>query len=812
LLAYKPDKSNDTSSMTIYTGNSADNKSNNIKQPLNSENLKVLSGDRDNVNYQIKDLTDLSTYRVLNDQEQYKMLCENISDAILNPIYNNYPKSNPTADVLIAHNHPTDAKPSVPDLQLSHYDLSMVLTHNSVYFIDYSAGVKNKANLQQFLNTRDSITGTLFPTCLQPSRMPQDDSEFNNFQEYNQRRKEARKLLSCDLELYQENSIKPEFDDLNNGLEYLKGFSDRQHLLLSAAIDFSENGKKKPMLKQTLQKLSTEPESLNIFLKTLAYYDNKANKNLIAQPDLFIEALTNSLEEVFRARALFYIEQHKCGDNKDQTLKSNIITALPEPSYLAKAIMNNDIDKLLNSTKLNGFDDFGYLLKDEAEYFKLLKAEFGIKVLRLPLEKVLSEDTYHKLLDKKSQFVRSLFLDEKFTKADQARLYWHKSFVAATATEATKSMNHFGDSALNELDFVASQAAKLTNEDVQDLQKNYLSLNSYDKKLYFIKHLLQNEHPLSKELPNIVPQSDLDHFRENLFTLCLKGSARNFLKCFEDKLNFKTKDLEQIRSVYKLQKKYAEQIIDAIGDSFQSQGVQLDQKLYDFFSSTRIPDKYKMQLASKLPMQDRDNEFYSKLFQLSRTTFNNVSYKLMSILSDKQKPFEISVRKNLPVTGNGQVIKSNINLEFDNTTQADFHSEQANKPNQENLNKLSKVIADFKLFITNDIDLNSKTIKELAKITSIYLNTELPPALSLESLNKKMYSEKMIEKLKNIDKSHYTKPEFQEIKNAFLIYLGKQQEEIKQKIVKFTNNRIMLDIFKPDLKKIESGIEFFKGK
>ncbi|NQY80127.1 MAG: hypothetical protein HRT47_07430 [Candidatus Caenarcaniphilales bacterium] len=764
------------------------------KKAATPAETKTLIGERESVFYSTGDGETPSTFTLLGSQQKESFFDKQIKTKINSFTtgdysYYNDPKSE---KYLTAHNHPDGTMPSNVDLRVSGLGLGLVLTQNSAYFIDYRDGVENTNKLKEtFLKYNKALSNA----CLETKRNSKEQKGLKKEDRkiLNERLQFSSKLLSCDLKTYKSNS---NLDELS------KPFTQKQISLINDCIEF---GKNNPLFAASMQKILETPEALNVLANALEIYEDKIGNNSAKD---FRQILIESLTEVFNAQTLFAID--RLDFTHQNSINSEILTNLPQPKKLATSIVTGNPNHFLfSSTLLDWHNETNLYRNDEITYFKSIQDKFGIKIARVPLKEILNEEQYNQFQHKKAEFVRDLFLDDKFSECSNARQYWLKSFMPINVHEGVTAINQLPDNAIWQTSLLANKAVKvLSSNNIEDLRTAYNNLSSKKKKLFFLSELWKESPPSVKHLNEIISAQELKRFSDDFHQLCLRKCVRGFMRSFKDRLDLDSSHLEQVNFIASQYQDegYANEIIDAIGHSLKKKGSQVDEKMYEFFKSDRIPSKCKEELAALLPLQERNNPYYEKLRKDSVRNYY-ISFKLMNILQAKLKPFSISdYQPNLTKSKNieEQKPKTNASTETGSSKVNDI-PDKARSSEQ-----LAEIISDFKLFASKTTVINSNTLKYLSEITPIYLNTKFPPSFTLDSLDVGRYADDLIEVLREIDNSHYSKNEFKEIKKAFLEYLNNQKIKFEKNLLS-ADVSVLKEMAEEKIVKNEAKIEFFES-
>ena len=449
-----------------------------------------------------------------------------------------------------------------------------------------------------------------------------------------------------------------------------------------------------------------------------------------------------------------YLRIDRFDSKNPQNINSETLVNLTHPRRMASAVVDNNINSLLQATFIDCFSDKYYDIdfnkEKEVPYYNDLKKTFGIGVARIPLSEILSDEEYSQFQYKKADFVRDLFLDENYKNCKSARAHWINSFMPMNPEDCVKALNLYSNNDLWQQRMLANKTIKtLKAGDIEELKQAYDNLNSKTKKLYLLSELWNSSHPLVAELNELVSDQDLKEFCSDLHQLCLKDSVHGFVKSFGDRLDLGThhlKDMNYICNNYQ-DEGYAYSLIDVIGKSLKKKKIQLDENLYEFFTTDGVSSVFKEQLAAELAPQEQDNKYYDKLREQKISNYR-ISSNLMDILRSKLKPFDpiAYVKKNqarrAKTTDKKKEILSNDDL--------------------------TSTISDFKLFATEVKTINAKTIQELAELAPKYLLTEFPAQFTLDKIDVNRYADDLILVLQKIDSSHYSSDSFNQIKETFL--------------------------------------------
>ena len=731
---------------------------------------KTLTGDKNSVSFKIGSDGDLSTFHTLNTNQVQDYWDNKVKSKVNAFVSNNYSPFNAqkSQNYIMGHNHPDGSEPSNTDLRVGGVALSLVLTQNSVYFIDYTSELQDLDKLQaSFMEYNKALTSA----CLETQQEANSGKIGDKQQESNSRIQYASRLLSCNIKTYQDS-----FED-----DPLKPFNPLQVKLINQSLDLS---KRNQLLQAIMEKILSTPEALQIFGNALELYSSdelypEAMPNK-SESD-FKKILKEALVEVFNAQAIFQLDRL---NSNPKAINSEILTNLPRPRELAAAVVSGDINSFLSrSTLLDLHSDLRCRHETDAAYYYSLKENFGISVARIPLKEILDEEDYTQFQYTKAKFVRDLFLDDSYSECNEAREFWINSFVPLNIKEGTKAMSFFSENYLWQLiEELAEKTVKVLGaDDVEGFRTTYQNLDSDRKKLFFLSALWKESHPIVNKLNEVVSNEDLNRFNNNLHELCVRDCVKGYIKTFGERLDFDTSHLEQIYYIANRYEEegYAADLVYAIGESLKKKGTQIDENLYNFFTG-RIASKYKEQLAALLPLQERGNEYCTKLFSQTSTRL-----PLQQILEYKLQlctPPKTSLDKVFP-------------------NQSPSNSDD----------RLLEIISEFKLIATSTKAINTETIKELAILAPQYLLTEFPSQLISETNSKERYSSHVVARLRGIDPIHFKTEDFQLIKTAFLKYLNTNKAEYERKIEVFKGNSILEDMMRTKLKETINQINFFKN-
>ncbi|NBV99236.1 MAG: hypothetical protein EBR67_06985 [Proteobacteria bacterium] len=741
---------------------------------------KTLTGDRNSVFFNIGSDGDLSTLYTLNTNQVQDYWENTVKRKVNAFVSNDYSPFNAqkSENYIMGHNHPDGSEPSNTDLRVGGVALSLVLTQNSVYFIDYTSKPQDLDKLQaSFMEYNKALTSA----CLETQQEANSGKIGDKQQESNSRIQYASRLLSCNIKTYQGN-----FED-----DPLRPFNLLQVKLINQSLDLS---KRNPLLQAIMEKILSTPEALQILGNALELYSSdelypEAMPNK-SESD-FEKILKEALVEVFNAQAIFQIDRL---NSNPKAINSEILTNLPEPRELAAAVVSGDINSFLSrSTFLDLHSELRCRHETDAAYYYSLKENFGISVARIPLKEILDEEDYKQFQYIKAEFVRALVLDDSYSEYNKAREFWINSFVPLNIKEGTKAMSFFSENDLENYSELAEKTVKVLGaDDVEGFRTTYQNLDSDRKKLFFLSALWKESHPIVNKLNEVVSNEDLNRFNNDLHELCLRDCVKGYIKTFGERLDF---DISHLGQIYYIANRYEEEgyaadLVDAIGKSLKKKGTQIDKNLYEFFTSDRITNEYKEKLAALLPLQERGNEYCAKLF-LQASTNKNVPFKLKQILQGKLEPFTLS--------------KTPLNNAFTNeassTNQASFNSDD----------RLLEVISDFKIIATSTQAINRETIKKLAILAPQYLLTEFPSRFILETNNKERYSSDLVARLRGIDPIHFKTDDFRLIKTAFLEYLNTNKAKYEADIERFKNNSVLEGMMRTKLNKTINQINFFEN-
>jgi hypothetical protein len=746
---------------------------------------KTLAGCKNSVFFSIGSDGDLNTLHTLDANQVQDYLQNKIRSKIDAFVSNDYSPFNAqkSEKYIMGHNHPDGLELSNTDLRVGGVALSLVLTQDSVYFIDYTSELQDLDKLQaSFMEYNTALTSACLETQQEASGKKTEDVKQ---QESNSHIQYASRLLSCNIKTYQDS-----FED-----DPLKPFNPLQVKLINQSLDLS---KRNQLLQAIMEKILSTPEALQILGNALELYSSdelypEAMPNK-SESD-FKKILKEALVEVFNAQAIFQLDRL---NSNPKAINSEILTNLPRPRELAAAVVSGDINSFLSrSTFLDLHSDLRY--RDETneaydvDYYYSLKENFGISVARIPLKEILDEEGYTQFQYKKAEFVRDLFLDDSYSEFNEAREFWINSFVPLNIHEGTKAMNSFSDYSLWQLKELAEKTVKVLGvDDVEGFRTTYQNLDSDRKKLFFLSALWKESHPIVNKLNEVVSNEDLNCFNNNLHELCLRGCVKGYIKTFGERLDFDTSHLGQIYYIahgYK-EEGYARDFINSIGESLKKKRSPIDKNLYEFFTSDRITNEYQEQLAALLPLQERGDEYCTKLLSPTSTK-NNIGFELKQILQSKLKPF------TLPKTPPHNAFTN----EASSTNQASFNSDD----------RLLEVISDFKIIATSTQAINRETIKKLAILAPQYLLTEFPSRFILETNNKERYSSDLVARLRGIDPINFKTDDFQLIKTAFLEYLNTNKAKYEADIERFKNNSVLEGMMRTQLNKTINQINFFEN-